>query len=719
MSQIKILDELIKKIISEEKKYFTPDGTVRTATSAQKQDMKRLRPGQTASIEKAGATVTEDQEDIENKDAVNMKQTKQEDLSSQTQSPKATDLIQELNSIIEQLSAIAESNLDEKYKKQTAKVSKYLETAKGYLDNIEEYQKVIDSKNVELDNKKASKTAKVLEKSLSKLIKDEAVVSKIMKKIPTNKIVELKTAYKKDLDEQKLAKTLLKLSLKEGIVQDTEGILLEADASKRVASSKMDALMAKMDKIKAGATEKKETISPEDEKEFIRKSERGLSQEEKAVIVKKRKEEKSYLTDQEYADLSPSQKTELVKSRKKELDPNLSDKQKLLPYEEKLKAISDKGKYDKEYSEEELDKEQDEKIKKGLRKNRHVAIMQNINPDFYLAKKPYYKWDDRDIQTYNKIIEKHSDTIDKKLKELNKDISKQTQTAKSLSSILSEKDAEILANVVKQSYTGGKIDSAELSKAKELTKEIRGYISQNYFTKVKDPSKVGGSSETLNPFDDEIRQYLRSSNIKDKELEAYLGAYLDTISIDESEIHKETYKDVFAYLEFLISLLYANADLGLDSENLDQKDPDKYKNLSKEEREKREAADERDKKISDLVKNKIKDVVKTAAATNKNIDDYLASKIESLMKKTKDIGYDNTNVVNRLKKVAPFTLSKASASAGKASLATALINKHIEKLELRELIAKYDGAGLGNDEIAKKLLDIAKKRKLEKEKNKK
>ena len=476
--------------------------------------------------------------------------------------------------------------------------------------------------------------------------------------------------------------------------------------------------MAKMDKIKAGASEKKETVSPEDEKEFIRRSEKGLSQEEKAIIVKKRKEEKSYLSDQEYAELSPSQKTELVKSRKKELDPSLSDKEKLLPYQEKLKVISSKGKYDKEYSEEELDKEQEEKIKKGLRKNRHVAIMQNINPDFYLAKKPYYKWNDEDIQTYTKIIEKHSDTIDKKLKQLNKDLPKQTQTAKSLSNLLSSKDAEILAKVVKQSYSGEKIDSAELSKAKDLTNNIKTYVAQKYFTKEKDPSKIGGSVDTLNPFEDEIKQYLRSSDIKDQELEAYLGAYLDTISIIETEKHKETYKDMFAYLEFLISLLYANADSGLDSGNLDQKDPDKYKNLSKEEREKREAADERDKKISDLVQNKIKDVVKTAATTNKNIDDYLLSKIDSLMKKTKAIGYDNTNVVDRLKKVAPFTLSKASASAGKASLSTALINKYITKAELKDLTAKYDQAGLGSDEMAKKLLDIAKKRKIEQEKKK-
>lgn len=715
MSQIKKLDQLIKKIIAEETSkqvseqdtiFVTQDGTAKTATSAQKNRIKNIqrKPGATVNYVKAGTSTTDTSSTMEEGE---------EEQIEYTESPKAKDIMQELSSVMEQLSGLAESNLDEKYKKNVAKVQKYLETAKAYLDNIEEYQKVLDTKNVELSNKQASKTSKVLERSLSRLIKDEGVVSKIMKKIPTNKIVELKSAYKKELDEQKLAKALLNLSLKEGYITEAEGLITESDASRRVASDKMSALMAKMDKIKSPASEKKEKISLEDEQEFIRKSERGLSQEEKAILVKKRKAEKSYLTDQEYKELSPEKKAELVATRKKELDPNLSDKEKELPYEEKLKAIEKKGKYDKDYSEEELDKEQEEKISQNLKKYGHNRVLQQIVPtgtDFYLLKKPYYKWDDKDIEAYKRVIKSYGDSIRSKIE----DIPASTKKIESLSSILSAKDAEILAKVVKDSYTGGKIDPTELSKAKELTDDIRSYVAQNYFTKAKDPAKVGGSAETLNPFDDEIRKYLRSTDIKDQELEAYLGAYLDTISTAESETHKESYRGVFTYLEFLTSLLY-----GGDSpdKKLLYKD-DKY--LNKKEKKEKKAAQERDKKISDLVQNIIKDVVKVAAESNENIDDYLLKKIEALMKKTQSAGYDNSAIVKKLKQAVPTNKIQAdvSTSAGGARLSAALIKKYIPDAEVKELLAQYDKAGVPNDEMAKKLTAIATKRKLEQEKKK-
>jgi len=196
-----------------EKEYITQDGTAKSATSKQRQSIAKSKPGTTITYRKAGVATTsttleENEEEMEVADT--------EVLES---APTATELSGKLSEIIDSISKISEAGKDEKHKKHAAKVMKAMEAAKTALEAMTAHEVMLEEKEKEAENKDGEKHLKAIEKHLGKLIKDKDAVSKIMKKMPVEKVVQMKKQAGKELDEEKLAKVMLKHSLKEGWVK--------------------------------------------------------------------------------------------------------------------------------------------------------------------------------------------------------------------------------------------------------------------------------------------------------------------------------------------------------------------------------------------------------------------------------------------------------------------------------------------------------------------
>jgi hypothetical protein len=75
---------------------------------------------------------------------------------------------------------------------------------------------MILAKENDKDNKEGEKHLKAIEKHLGKVVKDKDAVGKMMKKMPIEKVIALKKAKGGELDEEKVAKALLKHVIKEG-----------------------------------------------------------------------------------------------------------------------------------------------------------------------------------------------------------------------------------------------------------------------------------------------------------------------------------------------------------------------------------------------------------------------------------------------------------------------------------------------------------------------
>ena len=215
MSQKQKLEELIKKIIKEEldeKKtiYVSRTGNVGGIADPKDRDQVRreLQMGKAVEIIKP-----EDVPTLKEKESEEEKVANTEVLESM---PTGTEIAGKISEILDALAKISEGGKDDKHKKHAAKVMKYMEGVKKAIEALTAHEMVLEEKEKEAQEKDGQKHLKAIEKHLGKLIKDKDSIQKIMKKMPVEKVLDMKKKLvDKELDEEKLAKVMLKHSLKE------------------------------------------------------------------------------------------------------------------------------------------------------------------------------------------------------------------------------------------------------------------------------------------------------------------------------------------------------------------------------------------------------------------------------------------------------------------------------------------------------------------------
>lgn len=206
MSQVKKLDSLITRILQEElgegERYA---GRGAEIDARKDPDYNRLSPETQKNVVdklKKGGSVT-----LENEDQP---------------APSAADIAGKMSEILDKLNNMSEMKQDPKYKKHAEKAAKYMEAAKSALEGLTNYETMLEEKDKENKEKGAGKVLKTIEKALSKIIKDKNTVAKIMHKMPVSKVIELQSTANKELDEEKVAKAMLNVALKEGYINSNK-----------------------------------------------------------------------------------------------------------------------------------------------------------------------------------------------------------------------------------------------------------------------------------------------------------------------------------------------------------------------------------------------------------------------------------------------------------------------------------------------------------------
>ena len=213
MKQIQKLDNLIVKILKEElgeeKKFVTPDGTSRTLSGPQKQQISKIRSGETIDIVKQG--------NIDGQKEASEEEQKKEVLDNE---PKASDIAGKVSEILDQLKTMSEGGKDPKKQKLAARAMKQMESAKIALEALTAHEVTLEQKEEEGNQKNAQKHVAKFKKALTKLVKEPAAVEKISAKMTPEKMALLIKKMKgNELEEEKLARVMLQHSLKEGWIK--------------------------------------------------------------------------------------------------------------------------------------------------------------------------------------------------------------------------------------------------------------------------------------------------------------------------------------------------------------------------------------------------------------------------------------------------------------------------------------------------------------------
>ena len=476
MSQVKKLDKLINKVLEEklnideqdgeEREFITPDGTARTVTPGQKKMIAKMKPGATVKYRKPGQTTTS-------------MTLEEKEMDMEEPSPSASDIAGKMSEILDKLNNMSEMKDDLKYKKHATKAAKYMEAAKAALEGLTDYETMLEEKEKQNQEKGAGKTLKSIEKALSKIIKDKNTVAKIMHKMPVSKVIELQAAAQKGIDEEKVAKAMLNVALREAYSLPNKNYTYIGILSEAV-----------------------NTITAEDEDMYLSDKEKRLSDSRKAQLINFRKDEEEYLSDEEKK-LSVNEKVKLIRSRKAEKKDSA----------EKPEDTAD----EKEGGEEDL---LDNEF------NQQAANMLGTSSDalkkskFYkpgLAEKPYSTWtreDKRKFYDYlSKWAQNETDDAVKKIKAsslsnvIDKDSDKKDPKTISTVKVVPSKDLNLLAAVLKKTRDGKAIDPKEAAKIKEIVENIKSYVFSKFFSGSSDPST---SYQSFEKWLDEVRRVFMS-----------------------------------------------------------------------------------------------------------------------------------------------------------------------------------------------------------------
>jgi len=177
------------------KKFITPDG--KTLTAAQKAEMAASRPGDTVTVTKAGEKVVQ-----ENEEAMD-------------QQPTGTDIAGQVAEIVEKLKIMAEGGNDPKKQRLAEKVMKYMESAKAALEALTGHEAMLEEKDHKSKQDDATKQLRGVRKQIDKILKDKKMADRVMEKMSVQKMMELKSKAKKDIDEAGLARVMVNNSLRE------------------------------------------------------------------------------------------------------------------------------------------------------------------------------------------------------------------------------------------------------------------------------------------------------------------------------------------------------------------------------------------------------------------------------------------------------------------------------------------------------------------------
>lgn len=177
------------------KKFITPDG--KTLTAAQKAEMAASRPGDTVTVTKAGEKVVQ-----ENEEAMD-------------QQPTGTDIAGQVAEIVEKLKIMSEGGNDPKKQRLAEKVMKYMESAKAALEALTGHESMLEEKDHKSKQDDATKQLRGVRKQIDKILKDKKMADRVMEKMSVQKMMELKSKAKKDIDEAGLARVMVNNSLRE------------------------------------------------------------------------------------------------------------------------------------------------------------------------------------------------------------------------------------------------------------------------------------------------------------------------------------------------------------------------------------------------------------------------------------------------------------------------------------------------------------------------
>lgn len=205
MTQIEKLNNLIKKVLKEELEEV--DKMV-----VQKNDPKKgmkIKAAQTA-----GVTVVDDDPTDSSSERLKL-----ETEMDSTETPLSHDLAGKIAEVIDGLKAITESPKDKKHAKYAEKVMKHIGAAQAALEALTGHESILEEKDAAQAEKDAEGHLKGIRKHMSKVIKDKETLDRIMNKMPVGKAMELKKAAGGELDEEKVAKAMLKYVIKEGLVK--------------------------------------------------------------------------------------------------------------------------------------------------------------------------------------------------------------------------------------------------------------------------------------------------------------------------------------------------------------------------------------------------------------------------------------------------------------------------------------------------------------------
>ena len=205
MTQIEKLNNLIKKVLKEELEEV--DKMV-----VQKNDPKKGKKIQAAQA--AGVTVVEDDPTDSSSERLKL-----ETEMDSTETPLSHDLAGKIAEVIDGLKAITESPKDKKHAKYAEKVMKHVGAAQAALEALTGHESILEEKDAAQAEKDAEGHLKGIRKHMSKVIKDKETLDRIMNKMPVGKAMELKKAAGGELDEEKVAKAMLKYVIKEGLVK--------------------------------------------------------------------------------------------------------------------------------------------------------------------------------------------------------------------------------------------------------------------------------------------------------------------------------------------------------------------------------------------------------------------------------------------------------------------------------------------------------------------
>ena len=96
---------------------------------------------------------------------------------------------------------------------------KHIGAAQAALEALTGHESILEEKDAAQAEKDAEGHLKGIRKHMSKVIKDKDTLDRIMNKMPVGKAMELKKAAGGELDEEKVAKAMLKYVIKEGLVK--------------------------------------------------------------------------------------------------------------------------------------------------------------------------------------------------------------------------------------------------------------------------------------------------------------------------------------------------------------------------------------------------------------------------------------------------------------------------------------------------------------------